>query len=130
MRKIIFSFILTVIFFCNFLSAQEQVTDKKFKKNKQFYFDKNTINIKSRAINFEKDEFTAKFHSEPKKRRVYIKINQPSTTKITSKLKEAGISLEDYLTDDTYIVEINQSKFNSIKDMPFVIGFAEIDPCR
>ncbi|MCP5463079.1 MAG: hypothetical protein H7A34_07955 [bacterium] len=80
--------------------------------------------LKSRAIDFKKKDFQLKSRSN----RVYVKLKTPLSKSVVARLKKKGIKLNEYVTDATYVISIDQDKLDLLKDMRFIQGFEHIQP--
>jgi len=125
MRKVIFLLFCGGVFFINSLFSQEN-SNKFFDRRERIMKDQGAIYLKSRLVNFSKEDFVTEFQNQ--KKHIYLKFKNSPNKLMINKLKKQGISLKDYLSDGTYMVEINQDKLNFLKEMYFIGGFAEIDP--
>jgi len=126
MRKAIFSLFIICVFLCELLFAQN-VADKKFERHTRMPLGQGAVFLKSRPVEFRNKDFEIDFPKTTNKKRIYLKLKNSPTKPILSKLSKFGISLKEYIAEDTYIVEMNQNMLNAMKNMPFIAGFSEID---
>lgn len=116
------------VFISSFLPAQTY--DQKiikFEKNRKVSRGQGVTILKSREINFQKKDFSLNLSKSKKTKRVYLKLKQSPTKSLQKKLKKYGITLKEYVSDNTYVVELNKDKLKKLKGIFAVNGFAEID---
>ncbi|MCD6329181.1 MAG: S8 family serine peptidase, partial [Candidatus Cloacimonetes bacterium] len=131
MKKVIFlSFWVIFLYFISVINAQtsNNQEDVKFKKNRKSFQNRGMLDLKSRAVEFKKEEFLLDITDKTESKKVYLKLKSPITKNLKNKLKKYGVTLINYVSDNTYIVELNEDKFQKLKGQFSVYGFAEIDP--
>ncbi|MCD6460732.1 hypothetical protein J7L67_08715, partial [bacterium] len=128
MRKWIFLFFLTNVFLCEVLIAQTMNGNTRFKKNRKIPRDQGISSLKSRAVEFKKNNFKINFSEYRKQKRIYVKFKNSPTKAVRRKLKNFGIDLTEYLTNDTYVIKVGQNRIDKMKKLFHITGFAEIDP--
>lgn len=117
----------SVALISSLLSAQINDQSTKFENNRKISRGQGVTVLKSREINFTKKDFSLNLAKNKKTKRIYVKLNQPATMALLKKLQKDGMSLGEYLANDTYIVEVNDNKLNKLKTSFSVYGFSEID---
>jgi hypothetical protein len=59
--------------------------------------------------------------------RIYVQFNRTLTQRDLRKLKSVGATVEDYVTNNTFVVEVSEEAVAALRKLPFVAGLEEID---
>ncbi len=86
--------------------------------------DKRIVKLKSRY--FIPDKRTPIRLSGPTDR-IYVQFNRTLTQRELRKLETVGANLEDYVTNNTFVVEVSEEAVAALRKLPFVSGLEEID---
>lgn len=121
MRRGLFLVIFSA-FVCSLVFAQQKTSF--FERNRKILKGPKTTILKSRVIDFKKQDFLLSSTSQ----RVYMKLKKPLTEEMLRKLKAYEINFNEYIDDDTYIVNVTQSNLHLLKKIGFIYGFENIDP--
>ncbi|MCD6460545.1 S8 family serine peptidase, partial [bacterium] len=130
MKKGSFVSFLTGIFVLISSLIPAQTTDQKtvrFEKNRKISRGQGVTVLKSRELNFQKKDFSLNLSKTKKSKRVYVNLKRPLTKALENKLMKDGIYLKEYVTNDTYIVELTENKLNKLRKVFSVRGFCEIE---
>ncbi len=85
------------------------------------------ITLKSRRVLFDKSSSNIVFSDDKVVKRIYLKFNTTITQAIIRKLARYDIFLDDYITNNTYIAKVDNTKLSHLEKLSFIQGFAEID---
>lgn len=131
MKKSIYtSFLGGVLCIATVLNAQvvEQSQEITFGKKRKIPRGQSVMVLKSRAVEFRKKDFTLELPKTRQSKKVYMKLKPPITKSLKRKLEAFGVKLDTYISDNTFVVELNENKLNKLRKMYSVYGFAEINP--
>jgi len=104
-----------------------QDKDLKFEKGRKISGGQGVMSLKSRAVEFRKEDFLLNLSRSQKSKSIYFKLNEPVSKAVMKKLKDQGIKIKSFVSDSTYIAEVNTEKLDALKNTNFIHGFAEID---
>lgn len=109
--------------------AQDSTQDKdlKFVRDRKVSGGQGTMSLKARAVEFSKEDFVLNLSKSQSTKSIYFKLNEPISKAVMRKLKNQGINIKSFVSDNTYIAEVNAEKLNALKNMNFIHGFADID---
>jgi len=120
--------LLSVSLFSQTVNQDEsQDKDLKFAKGRKVSCGQGVMSLKSRAVEFSKEDFALNLSKYQRTKSIYFKLNESISKAVMQKLKNQGINIKSFVSDNTYIAEVNSEKLNALKDMNFIHGFAEID---
>ena len=125
MKKLLVNIIIIIESLFIVYGLQAEDANTLFNENRKIPINKATILLKSRPIVLEKKAFQQ--NRNYNSRRYYLKLKGTLTSTIKKQLLKFDIVLADYVSENTYIVELDQKKIDLLKKMPFVTGFSEID---
>lgn len=86
--------------------------------------DKRIVKLKSRYfIPDKRTPIRLSGHTD----RIYVQFNCTLTQRDLRKLESVGANLEDYVTNNTFVVEVTEEAVAALRKLPFVSGLEEID---
>ena len=128
-KRILVSFLAwSIVSTCSLLLAQSEITkETRFQKNRKVNRGQGATILKSRTLEFDKKDFSLELSKSKTSKRIYLKLKEPLGKSVQAKLKKNGVTLGEYVADNTYIVELNENKLKNLKNMFSVSGFAETE---
>ncbi|MEW6536821.1 MAG: right-handed parallel beta-helix repeat-containing protein [Candidatus Auribacterota bacterium] len=88
---------------------------------------KKTITLKSRDILIQKETFESDFSTKSKKE-IYVKLKKGLKKSQSDFLDSQQIHIKQFVGNNTYILEVNESQLQLLKKHGFIEGFADILP--